>query len=319
MILVIGEALIDMIGDAKKPGEFTAVLGGANANVALALAARDQSHGFLGRISNDSFGQQIRAGLIAGGVNLDLSVIASEPTTLAIANIDAAGVAHYSFYIDGTADWGWAPSELPNLDQIAQLEIEAIQFGCLTMAISPGSAVVLEWLRSLQGQLTLSHDLNLRPALGFEREAEFERVAQLNQISDVIKASDADLEWLFDLAPGADLDAICHEWSSDGRMVVLTRGERGASCYRGGLRLDVPAPSIKLVDTVGAGDTFMASLLAALAGFGALGSTPRDRLAALTESQLVQALNESVIAAGIACERRGCQPPTLKEIEGRLN
>ena len=319
VILVIGEALIDLIGAAAKPSEFSAVLGGANANVALAFAAREQPHRFLGRISRDSFGQQIRSQLLSRGVNLDLCISTGEPTTLAIANIDSEGVAHYSFYINGTADWGWQPGELPGLEQIHNLEVEAIQFGCLTMAIPPGSSVVFEWLKTLQGHVTLSHDLNLRPALGFERELEFKRIAELNEDSDIIKASDADLEWLFDLAPGSDLDSICHEWSTRGRLVVLTRGERGASCYRDGIRLDVSAPSIELVDTVGAGDTFMASLLAKLSDFGALGARPRERLKELSDSQLREALSESVVAAGIACERRGCQPPKLSEIRSRLS
>ncbi len=316
---MIGEALIDFIGDGTQPDQFSAVAGGANANVALALAARGEPHRFLGRISVDSFGQQIRSRLLAGGVSLDLAIEAAEPTTLAIANIDESGVAHYSFYINGTADWAWKASELPSVQQLAKLGARAVQFGCLTMAIAPGSGVVVKWLNQLANRVTLSHDLNLRPALGFERNRELQRIESLNEISDIIKTSDADLEWLFDLPVGSDLDAICHEWSRDGRLIVLTRGEQGAAVYRGGTKLEVPAPSVDLVDTVGAGDTFMASFLAALSQFGALGSHPRTRITTLTDAQLNEALSEAVIAAAIACERRGCQPPSLSEIRDRLN
>jgi fructokinase len=319
MILVIGEALIDLIGDSARPAEFSAVIGGANANVALALAARGQPHRFLGRISTDSFGSQIRDHLSRGGVNLELCVVASEPTTLAIASIDADGVAEYSFYIEGTADWGWTATELPSESKLAQLNPQAIQFGCLTMAIGPGNAVITEWLKGLVGKLTLSHDLNLRPALGFERPNELARVLALNEVSDIIKASDADLEWLFGLPAGSNLDEICHHWSAGSRLVVLTRGERGASAYRNNERIDVPAPSINLVDTVGAGDTFMAAFLSALSRDGALGTGARLRLAELEDGQLRQALLEAVTAAAITCERRGCQPPTSSEIQARLN
>ena len=317
--MVIGEALIDMIGDAGRPGEYAAVVGGANANVALALAARGEPHSFLGRISTDAFGSQIRNHLAAAGVNLELCPVAAEPTTVAIATIDSDGVASYSFYINGTADWGWTAAELPNEAELVRRDPVAIQFGCLTMAIAPGNSVVSEWLRSSVGRVTLSHDLNLRPALGFERSDELARVLALNEISDIIKASDADLEWLLGLPSGSNLDDVCHDWSANDRLVVLTRGERGASAYRNGLRIDVPAPSINLVDTVGAGDTFMASLLAALNSQGLLGSNPRQRLRRAEPLQLTEALRQAVTAAAITCERRGCQPPNSNEIEARLS
>ena len=319
MILVIGEALIDLIEDAARPAEYTAVTGGANANVALALAARGEPHRFLGRISKDSFGSQIRNRLSNGGVNLELAVVANEPTTLAIASVNEAGVAEYSFYIQGTADWAWSATELPSDSMLNELNPKAIQFGCLAMAIAPGNEVIMRWLRAFVGKFTLSHDLNLRPALGFNRSEELARVLVLNEISDIIKASDADLEWLFGLPAGSDLDEICHEWSAGGSLVVLTRGERGASAYRNGRRIDVPAPSINLVDTVGAGDTFMAALLTALSQEGALGAGARGRLAQLEDEQLLKALQEAVTAAAITCERRGCQPPTSKEIQARLS
>ncbi|MEK9578141.1 MAG: PfkB family carbohydrate kinase, partial [Aquiluna sp.] len=205
MILVIGEALIDLIGKADGGGNYTAVVGGANANVALALAVRGEQQAFLGRISQDGFGRQIHNHLSSHGVNLEHSIAASEQTTLAVATISADGVASYAFYTTGTADWGWQPSELPSMEKISVLGAKAVQYGCLGMAIGPGNLVIENWLREIAatGQLTLSHDLNIRPALGFEREAELERVLRINALSNIIKASDADIEWLYDLAPGA--------------------------------------------------------------------------------------------------------------------
>ena len=144
MILVIGEALIDLIENRYQAGAFNAVVGGANANVALALARRGTKHQFLGRISDDRFGKIIRDRLASNGVNLEHSIDASELTTLAVVSIDSHGVPNYSFYVNGTADWGWTPAELPSDVDLENMHATAIQFGCLTMAMAPGNAVIEE-------------------------------------------------------------------------------------------------------------------------------------------------------------------------------
>lgn len=316
--MVIGEALIDLI----QTGEgYQAVVGGANANVALALARRGEPHKFLGRISNDGFGHQIRKRLAENNVDLELSISAKEQTTLAVASIDPKGVASYSFYINGTADWGWTPSELPSAEQIRTVGASCIQFGCLAMAIGPGNKVIELWLSMLSenDQITLSHDLNIRSALGLVRENELERVQRLNQISHLIKASDADIEWLYNLEPGGDLDAIANSWAQEGKVVVVTRGSEGASIYRNNKRLDVAAPKVSLVDTVGAGDTFMANFLAELLGVDGLGNQPLDRLSRITDEQLLNAGSFAAVAAGIVCERQGCEPPTKKETQALIS
>jgi fructokinase len=321
MILVVGEALIDLIGDSKNAGKYTSVVGGANANVALALARRGTAQKFAGRISSDGFGAQIRHRLASNGVDLSWSINASEQTTLAVATIDRAGVASYSFYVNGTADWGWTRSELPAAERLVEAGVHAIQFGCLAMAVEPGNLVLEAWLSELAttNNFTLSHDLNIRSALGFERGVELARVLRVNAFSNLIKASDADIEWLYDLAPGSDLDQIAHEWTKGGKLVVITRGGDGATAYFQGQKLEVPAPKISLVDTVGAGDTFMASLLAELLAVDALGSDPESRLQRLSEKKLLQALEVSVQAAALVCERQGCEPPNEKEIKAALS
>ncbi|NCV35484.1 MAG: carbohydrate kinase [Actinobacteria bacterium] len=319
MILVIGEALIDLIGEEGSGGNYTAVVGGANANVALALAVRGEQQRFLGRISSDGFGKQIRNHLSTQGVDLTLSVDAEEQTTLAVATIDSSGVASYSFYTKDTADWGWTAGELPSAEQVASLDTKAIQYGCLGMAIGPGNLVIEAWLKNFfeAGTVTLSHDLNIRPALGFERELELERVLRLNAQSHIIKASDADIEWLYGLDVGADLDDIASEWSK-GKLVVITRGAEGVSLYRDGKRIDVAGQRVNLVDTVGAGDTFMANFLGELSHLDALGANPESRVARLGDEELVDAAKFANTAAAVVCERTGCQPPTKGEILVRL-
>jgi fructokinase len=322
MILVIGEALIDLIENRYQAGAFNAVVGGANANVALALARRGTKHQFLGRISNDRFGKIIRDRLVSNGVQLEHSIEASELTTLAVVSIDSQGVPNYSFYVNGTADWGWTPAELPTDIELENMHATAIQFGCLTMAMAPGNAVIEEWAKAHYDQksVTISHDINMRPALGFEREVERQRVERVNSFSHVIKASDEDIQWLYGLDEGANVDDIVNTWIGDsGRHVFVTRGGDGTSIYRpGGVRIDVPSRKINVVDTVGAGDTFCANMLGQLSDLDALGTDAFDRLTNLSDEAWRDLVHTSGIAASITCERAGCEPPTKPELDAVL-
>jgi fructokinase len=316
MILVIGEALIDLISDSAKAASYNAVVGGANANVALALARRGTPQKFMGRISGDGFGSQIRERLGDNGVNLDWSIAAPEQTTLAVATIDANAVASYSFYIEGTADWGWTHQELPDFKKLLDSGITTVQYGCLAMAIGPGNLVLEAWLKELAGHnsFTLSHDLNIRPSLGFDVMVEKERVERVNRFSNIIKASDADIEWLYGLEPGANLDEIAFKWTAGNKVVVITRGGDGADVYLGSAKYSLAAPKVKLVDTVGAGDTFMANFLTELGRLGALGQDPAAKLQALSASEIESVLEVAIRAAALVCERQGCEPPTEEEL-----
>ena len=327
MILVIGEALIDLIENRYQAGAFNAIVGGANANVSIALARRGTPQQFLARLSNDRFGKIIRERLETNGVGLDHAIEASELTTLAVVSIDSQGVPSYAFYVNGTADWGWTPAELPTDVDLENLHAKAIQFGCLTMAMAPGNAVIEDWARAHfdQKSVTISHDINMRPALGFDRETERIRVERVNEISHVIKASDEDIEWLYGLDSAdanttARIDEIAQQWvAGTSRIVFVTRGGSGVSVYRdGGVRFDVPSRKINVVDTVGAGDTFCANLLGQLYDADALGTDPFDRLANLSDTTLAEFVRVAGVAASITCERAGCEPPTLEDLTAVL-
>jgi fructokinase len=327
MILVIGEALIDLIENRYQAGAFNAIVGGANANVSIALARRGTPQQFLARLSSDRFGKIIRERLQTNGVGLDHAVDATELTTLAVVSIDSQGVPSYAFYVNGTADWGWTPAELPTDVELENLHAKAIQFGCLTMAMAPGNAVIEDWARAHfnQQSVTISHDINMRPALGFDRETERIRVERVNEISHIIKASDEDIEWLYDLdaddeATPARIDEIAQQWvAGTSRIVFVTRGGSGVSVYRdGGVRFDVASRNINVVDTVGAGDTFCANLLGQLYDADALGTDPFDRLANLSNDTLAAFVHVAGVAASITCERAGCEPPTLEDLNAVL-
>jgi fructokinase len=318
MIVVIGEALIDLIEDKSTAGRYQAVVGGANANVAIALARAGVKQQLLARISSDAFGQKIRQRLVENKVGLDYAIAAKEPTSVAIASIGSSGGASYSFYVENTADWGWTNDELPTEQAMASLGATALQFGCLTMAMPPGNAVVEAWAKEYfeKDLLTLSHDVNVRSALGFDREAERIRVERVNSLSHLIKASDDDINWLYGLEPGSNVDQIAWDWIGDtAKIVFVTRGGDGASIYRKNkTKLDVPSRKVKVQDSVGAGDTFCANTLAQLQQIGALGSGAFERLAALTDKQLVDIAKISNVAASMACERTGAEPPTDAEL-----
>ena len=322
MIVVIGEALIDLIENRYQPGAFNAIVGGANLNVAIALARRGTPQTFLARLSDDRFGKIIRERLDTNGVNLDHAISAKELTTLAVVSIDSHGVPSYAFYVNGTADWGWTPAELPSGDALKALGATAIQFGCLTMAMEPGNKVIEAWARPLSNSVTISHDINMRPALGFDAETERIRVERVNEFSHIIKASDEDIQWLYQ-DENADIDAIVGKWIGDtDKHVFVTRGGDGVSIYRksgaGVSRADVPSRKINVVDTVGAGDTFCANLLGQLEDRGALGPNGGHLLAALSAADLADMVRIAGVAASITCERAGAEPPTLADLNATL-
>ena len=322
MIVVIGEALIDLIEDKSTAGRYQAVVGGANANVAIALARAGAKQQLLARISSDAFGQKIRQRLVDNKVGLTYAIDATEPTSVAIASIGASGGASYSFYVENTADWGWTKDELPTQQTMATIGATALQFGCLTMAMPPGNAVIEAWAKDFfdQDLLTLSHDVNVRPALGFDKDKERARVERVNSFSHLIKASDDDINWLYGLEPGSNVDQIAWDWIGDSsKIVFVTKSGDGVSIYRKDkTKLDVPSRKVEVQDTVGAGDTFCANTLAQLQNMDALGSGAFERLVALTDKQLVEIARVSGVAASMACEKTGAEPPTDTELADLL-
>ena len=326
MIVVIGEALIDLIEDRNASGRFQAVVGGANANVAIALARLGASQQLLARISSDAFGQKIRQRLIDNEVGLEHAIDATQQSTVAIASIGESGGANYSFYVENTADWAWTTSELPTIQNMQTLGAKAIQFGCLTMAMPPGNAVIETWAKAFFDQelLTISHDINVRPALGFEVAKERERVERVNSFSHLIKASDDDIAWLYGLEGAADnssaIDEIAWSWiGGTTKIVFVTRGGDGVSVYRRNkTRIDVPSRKVQVQDTVGAGDTFCANTLIQLEQLSALGSKAFERLERVSDSELSEIARVSGIAASMACEKTGAEPPTKAELKALL-
>lgn len=310
MIVVAGEALIDLVGEPD--GRYRAVPGGSPSNVAIGLARLGVPTHLLARIGAGRLGQIVRAHLTSNGVGLAHAVDAAEPTTLAVVSLDVAGQATYDFYVNGTADWGWSRDELP---QPLPPGTAALCTGSLAVALEPGATVLTDLLdrEHRRGDVTIVLDPNLRPALLGSRERTRARLEVQIARSDVVKVSTEDLAWL---APDADPREIAAAWLALGpTLVVVTDGAAGAvGLTRAGVEVAVPAQPVDIVDTVGAGDAFASGLLDGLRRQRLLGGTARARLASLDDTTLRDVITYAARVAALTCGRRGADPPTADEL-----
>ncbi len=289
MLLVCGEALIDLVGRAD--GSYLARPGGGPANTAVTLGRLGTPVQLAARLSTDAFGAQIRSHLTDSGIDLSAAVAVPEPTTLAVATLDADGRAQYGFYWQGAADWQWTIDELPSPGP----EVRAVVLGSLAIALPPGADAVGAWARASGRPLVL--DPNVRPGLLGDRATYRQRLDPLLAAATVVKVSDEDLEWTH---PGADPVEVAREW--DRPLTVITRGPHGAlGIPAGGDVVEVPGRSVEVVDTVGAGDSFTGGLLSVL---------DLDDLPGSLEAALARAVEVSAIT----CSRAGADPPWAAEL-----
>jgi fructokinase len=306
-IVVCGEALLDLVEQGA--ATYRAYPGGSPANVAVSLARLEVPAELLARLPPGSFGALLRRHLTGSGVELRYAVSASEPATLAAVSYGAGGVASYEFWVGGTADWQWHPSELPDP---LPADVGVVHTGSLALAIEPGASVLAGWLSRLRehGRTVVSFDPNIRPSLDTDREAALRRVERQIGLAHIVKASAEDLAWL---APGQTPQVVAQRWAGLGpALVVITLGERGAFAITpGGLQIDRPGLDVDVVDTVGAGDAFTAGLLARAYRAGlfvdGLGEVASDDVAGL--------LDEAITTAALTCTRTGADPPDRATVE----
>ncbi len=306
-VTVVGEALIDLVPSGD-PRTFKAKEGGSPLNVAVGVARLGVRTSLMARLGDNAFGRVLRRYLESESVDLSASPSASEPTTLAVVSLDPAGNAVYDFYTDGTADWQWSHEEL----NLVPPDTTIVHFGSIAAWTDPGWLHIVNLIEKLHadGHVLVSYDPNIRPKLCGSRDQATSRIERAVSSSHLVKVSAEDLAWLY---PGKAPAGVAQDWIELGaRLVVVTSGALGASAYRrDGIAVTRPAASVSVVDTVGAGDSFSAALLAALceAAYASPGSI------ALIESEaLDQALGYAVIASSITCSRSGANPPTSAEM-----
>ncbi|KQB84313.1 carbohydrate kinase family protein [Corynebacterium oculi] len=294
MITVYGEGLIDLVPTTPAPlAPLQPALGGGPYNVAVAAARQGAEVSFQSRLSTDTFGQALVNNLHREGVRTDLVQRGEEPSTLAVTSIDESRSAHYTFYVEGTADRLARPSADPT---------PIACFGTCSLALEPAASRYAEVLRGLAAQGTLiALDPNIRDFYATEQHRRFLR----GLLPDVtlLKLSEEEVEFL----GGAE--------NIDVPVMVTTRGGAGLSVRTARARVDVPAVPVTVVDTIGAGDTILASLV----GYAdRQGWSPRD-LAELGEEEWRAVLRFAATAAAITCSRVGAQPPTHDEVLAALS
>lgn len=291
-------------GPAPNELALRALPGGGPANTAVALARLGTPTRFLGRFSTDVFGTLFRARLSDAGVDLTGSVTAPEPSTLAVADLDASGQATYTFYADSAADWQWTDAELA---ATRQGDAACLHTGSLALIRHPGGSRIEDHLARAREHATVSIDPNVRPLL-VPPAVYRERLPRWCALADVLRLSEDDLALLL---PGTGPEEACDTWHAAGvRLVVITLGGRGAVASLDGLRVTVPTPAVDVVDTVGAGDSFTAGLLHRLAAFGHLGG----RLDGLSLEDVADACAFAARVAALTCSVPGANPPRADEV-----
>ena len=307
MILCAGEALIDMLPRTAVSGEaaFAPYAGGAVFNTAIALGRLGTPTGFFTGLSTDLFGQVLEAALADSGVDAGRAARSDRPTTLAFVTL-TDGQARYAFYDEGTAGRMLAEADLPgDLDGV-----EALFFGGISLAVEPCAQSYETLCLREAGRRVIMLDPNVRPGFIRDEAVYRARIDRMLAASDIVKLSDEDLHWLF--GPG-EIAALAEAVLAKGpKLVCITEGAEGVTGYTEGGAVRVAARRVEVVDTVGAGDTFNAGLLAGLSDAGLLS---RDALAAgLPEDGLRAALDLGVRAAAVTVSRAGANPPRRAEL-----
>ncbi|GAA2161835.1 fructokinase [Humibacillus xanthopallidus] len=296
--LVIGEALVDAVTDAS--GTVTEHVGGSPANVAFGLAALDHPVDLATWIATDERGRRIEAVCRERGVALTPGSQDAPFTTVAHATLDASGAATYVFDLD----WRLAP--------IADLTAYGhVHTGSIAAVLEPGGADVRAALAAARATgATVSYDPNARPSLmGAPADAR-RLIEEAVASADVVKLSDEDIEWL---CPGEALEDVIAAWGTLGpALIVVTRGGAGAvvSVPATGEVESLPAPAVDVVDTVGAGDSFMAGLVSGLLDAGLLGgSAQRESLRAAALADVAPAVRRALRTGALTVERAGAHAP----------
>ncbi|MTB70483.1 carbohydrate kinase [Arsenicicoccus cauae] len=302
-LLVVGESLVDIVH--RQGGAVDEHPGGSPANVAIGLARLGHPVDFATQFGRDAHGEMVRAHLVQERLlTLTSGSDQAESTSTAKATLDAAGGATYDFELL------WDVAGALDEDAVGHLHT-----GSIAATLEPGGSAVVDAALRARATGTVSYDPNARPTIMGTPEEVRQRIEQLVGLSDVVKASDEDVDWLY---PGATPEQIMELWGRLGpELVVVTRGGAGALVLipRTGERLVAEATRTTVVDTVGAGDSFMSGLISGLLDAGLLGSVEaRERLRTASLPDVRPAIERAVACGAITVSRAGANPPTRAEL-----
>ena len=308
MILVGGENLMDMIqiDNQNENAIFEAVPGGSPYNLAMAAGRQGVKVGYVTPISKDTNGEQLAQNLLNSNVSL-LGPRVTAPTSLAMVHIEDA-IPSYSFYREETAE------RLVTLDSLSKnltSEVSIFHIGSLALTGGEDALVWEEFVkRTRENNVKVSLDPNVRPSLIAEPDVYRQRIKNLMTEVDILKLSDEDLLWLFNDSADetnalAELEVIARA-----EILIVTKGSQGSAIFHEKKWHEITShPVEKLSDTVGAGDTFMASVLAWV-----MKKEKLNELAMLELNEKKDLLNYAAKAAALNCEKPGCNPPWENEL-----
>ncbi len=308
MIVCCGEALIDMLPRISKDGAavYQPFNGGSIFNTAIALGRLGIITGYYSGLSTDFFGDSLVAGLKASNVDLKYTKIWDRPSTLAFVKLDN-GKARYSFFDENSASRMLTKKDLPKL----RSDVNALHFGSISLINEPGASTLETLLTQEAETRVICLDPNIRANMIKDRRGYLERLNRLIALCDIVKVSDEDVTWI---TGKTDLVAAARKWLNAGaKVVVVTKGENGVEAYTKGVTVKQPAVSVKVADTVGAGDTFTAGFLASLQTAGKL---TKAAISYLDETSLRNAVSYAAKAAAVTVSRPGADPPWAHEMKG---
>lgn len=306
MIISCGEALIDMLPRESTQGEpcFAPYPGGAVFNTAIALGRLGSQSSFLSGVSTDLFGTVLTDALTKSHVNSDLTIKSARPTTLAFVQL-SNGQAKYAFYDEATAGRMIAVEDLPPIPASAK----AMFFGGISLVAEPCGSTYEHLMLSAPADIVTMIDPNIRPGFVQDETAYRARIDRMVAAADIVKLSDEDLVWL---RGEGDIDTLANQLLDQGpSLICITRGADGATAYARSGMVTVAAKRVEVVDTVGAGDTFNAGILAGLDQAGLL---TKAAVTALTSDDIRAALEMGIAAAAITVSRAGANPPWASEL-----
>jgi len=306
VIVVGGEALVDLVDDR---GSRRAVAGGGPYNTAVALGRLDVAVSFLGALSRDSYGHILAQLLADAGVDESLVRWSDLPTPQATVHREDGGRNSYTFLLAETAFTDVTPELLPRLPD----DVWAIHVGTLALAVDPPAGAYEALLDRETGRRRIILDPNVRPAIFGDAAVYRHRFERLARLADVVKLSDDDAAWIYPEVPFAEVPELILGFGP--RLVALTCGANGAVARSRLAAVEVPGMPVKVADTVGAGDSFGAALVAALIDERALGP---DAQREPDEEVLRRAVTYAVAASAVTCTRTGAVPPSRSEVDAQL-
>ena len=302
-ILAIGEALIDVVITYEQPDFPVEIPGGSPANVALTLGRLNRPVALATWIGLDERGRLIDFHMNDSGVHVTAASRGASHTSTALARLDESGAASYTF------DLEWAPTPPIKVPPTAQI----LEAGSISAIIEPGASAVLDALTRGREHALVCFDPNARPSIMGEPEAALASIERFIALADVVKVSDEDIEWL---TGGAPIDEVVDRWLGMGpSLVVVTRGKHGSEVATvSGLRFTKTPADVPVVDTVGAGDSFMGGIIDAMWGMGLRGGEARETLRTLPEEQVRAIIDRASAVSDVTVSRKGANPPWAHEL-----